>query len=615
MVRLDESFSIMDVYQPERKPRGKARERAAARQQRRTPMATPSKRAPEAGTPLPTQPALERRRAMSGADYIPPGVPASRRMAAGGAAAGLAVRDVIWRVRRDRRYGLLFVVVLAAVVGLYLMLHVTQNRIFPNVWALGVYLGDQTEAEAAALLQQKWDTNTRIRLTDEDRAWDITPAELGLRLDALATAKQARAVGLSGVPMGWNVTPVVSVDELTAQTALLNLSEAVKIVPFNAGYAWQGEELVGVSGSPGRYMDVAATMQALLADTQMVADNSQLELAMTPALPDVMDPEPYLAQAAALSSQTFLIRGYDPFTNEQLVWMADPRTVTDWLEAGPDSLTLREEPFARYLNDQSAQLAAQDSLRFLEPTDAIEKMRTAIADGRNEVTLRVRYRSGTHEVTRGDTGYSIAREAGVPFYLVQRANPARDWEVPIYAGETVNLPSRDLVLPLDPVPSKRIVVDLETQQLWAYENGQLVFNWLISSGMDRAPTSPGIYQVLSHAEEATGGSIEMCGDDSCGTWEMYWFMGIYETVPGLVNGFHGAVLLPGGTYMGNGTVGRPFTYGCVMSQNDQAEQLYYWADEGTVVEIVSREYPPQSDLARAAILSVNSPTAQAMASL
>lgn len=603
----------MDVYQPDRKPPGKARERAAARQQRRAPMATPSKRPPEAGTPLPTQPALERRSATTSADYEPRMTARPRRLAAGGAVAGLALRDILWRVRRDRRYLLLVIGAFAGVIALYLILHVSQNRVFPNVWSLGLYLGDMTEDEAALALQQEWDANTRIRLTDDDRNWDVTPAELGLRLDARATAQQARAAGLGGVPFGWNVTPVVTVDELTAQTMLLNMSEAVKIVPYNAGYTWQGEQVVGVPGSPGRYMDVASSMTALKDDLAKVASERTFKLVMTPAAPDVIDPQPYLDQARAMAARTFLIRGYDPFTDEQLVWMADPKTVTDWLEAGPDSLTLREEPFARYLDDQSAQLAAQNSLRFLEPTDAIDKMRAAIAAGQSEVTLRVRYRSTTHEVTRGDTGYSIAREAGVPFYLVQRANPARDWEVPIYAGETVNIPSRDLVLPLDPVPSKRIVVDIETQQLWAYENGQLVFNWLISTGMDRAPTSPGVYQVLSHVEEATGGSIELCGDDSCGTWEMYWFMGIYETVPGLVNGFHGAVLLPGGRYLGGGNVGRPFTFGCVMSQNDQAEQLYHWADEGTVVEIVSREYAPQSQLARAAILSVNSPTAQSLA--
>jgi LysM repeat protein len=607
----------MDVYQPDRKRPSKARERAAARQQRRAPMATPSKRAPEAGTPLPASPSLERRSATTAGDAWHEQRAPGRGigMALGGLALGGIARDALWHVRRERRYSIALIAAIAAVVGLYLILHISQNRVFPNVWALGVNLGDMTEDEAAAALQQEWDNNLMIRVTDEDRAWDLKPAELGLSLDARATAKAARDAGLGGIPFSWNVTPAVNLDELAAQTTLLDMSEVVKIVPYNAGYTWQDDQLVGLPGAPGRYMDVASCMLALKAELEQVADTRRFALVMTPAMPDVMDPEPYMAQAQALVSRAFLLRGYDPFTDEQLVWMADPVTVAEWLEAGPESLTLREEPFARYLNEQSDQLAAQDSLRFLEPGDAIDKMRVAIGEGQAEVTLRIRYRSSTHEVTRGDSGYSIAREAGVPFYMVQRANPARDWDEPIYAGEVVNVPSRDLVLPYDPVPNKRIVIDLETQQLWAFENGQLVFNWLISSGMDRAPTSPGIYQVLSHVEEATGSSIELCGDNSCGTWEMYWFMGIYETVPGLVNGFHGAVLLPGGRYLGGGNVGSPFTYGCIMSQNDQAEQLYHWADQGTVVEIVSREFAPESQLARAAVLSVNSPTAQLIASL
>ena len=81
---------------------------------------------------------------------------------------------------------------------------------------------------------------------------------------------------------------------------------------------------------------------------------------------------------------------------------------------------------------------------------------------------------------------------------------------------------------------------------------------------------------------------------------MYWFMGIYEVQPGLVNGFHGAVELPNGQYLGGGNVGQPYTFGCVMSLDSNAKLLYEWADIGTVVEILSREYPAQSELARRA---------------
>ena len=103
---------------------------------------------------------------------------------------------------------------------------------------------------------------------------------------------------------------------------------------------------------------------------------------------------------------------------------------------------------------------------------------------------------------------------------------------------------------------------------------------------------------MDHNDTAFGSTFELCGQSGCGQWEMYWFMGIYEVVPGLMNGFHGAVLLPNGAYLGGGTVGYPYTYGCIMSENSNAEKLYHWAEDGTVVEIISSGFPPQSQLAR-----------------
>ena len=136
----------------------------------------------------------------------------------------------------------------------------------------------------------------------------------------------------------------------------------------------------------------------------------------------------------------------------------------------------------------------------------------------------------------------------------------------------------------------------------AYENGVEVFNWRISSGVTSAPTSPGIYQILNHEPIAYGSSYTLCGDTGCGQWEMNWFMGIYEVVPGLVNGFHGAVLLPDGTFLGGNNVGSQFTLGCVMSRDDEAKLLYDWADKGTIVEIISNEFSPESELGRQAFV-------------
>ena len=133
-----------------------------------------------------------------------------------------------------------------------------------------------------------------------------------------------------------------------------------------------------------------------------------------------------------------------------------------------------------------------------------------------------------------------------------------------------------------------------------FENGQVWADWGISSGRETAPTYPGIFQILTHNESSFGGSYALCNETgtNCSQWEMFWFMGIYEVVPGLMNGFHGAVELPNGNYLGGGGTWEPSTFGCIMSVNSDARSLYEWAEVGTMVEIISDEFAPESDLAK-----------------
>jgi hypothetical protein len=616
----------VDIFQPERKPAGRARERVNARREKqaRPPHVQPMKPAgAEAPPPVAdlaqrvyTPRASRRARDRQMVESVVTASYGSAQSAPAGwrarvaARAETALHDFSWAVRRDVRIPAALASAVAACVLVYVATYVLGGRIFPNVWVLGLDVGGNTVEEAAARLQTHWDTTLRIRLVDDGtngegeiataaaREWAMTPAELGLSLDAQATAAAARGAGMSGLPFGIRILPTVEIDVLRAQNALLDMTDMTKIVPFNAGYRWQGDQLVGVPGTDGRFLDVATTMTRLQDGVTEVVDGGKLALKMDPVTPDILDPAPFLDQARALAAQPFQIIGYDPFRDERVVWSTDRDTFARWLEVGETGLTLREEAFVDFLDAQTRSLVAADEKRYLEPTDAMDRLRDAIATGQNTAYFRIRYRTTEYAVQRGDSGYRIARQLGVPFFLIEQANPGRDWDQMLVPGEMINLPSPDDVIPLTPVPTKRIVVDIDTQTLWAYENGELVFHWLVSTGMDRAPTSPGIYQVLTHASEATGSSIELCGDSSCGSWEMYWFMGIYEVYPGLLNGFHGAVLLPNNTYMGNGTVGRPFTYGCVMSQNDDAELLFHWAEQGTMVEIVSNEYAPRSALAR-----------------
>ncbi|MBW4437056.1 MAG: L,D-transpeptidase family protein [Pleurocapsa minor GSE-CHR-MK-17-07R] len=602
----------MEIYQPDRKSTGRARERIAARQRKTPIQPMVTRAAPDAGTQMETRAPMQRSEVTLPHE---PETGAARqrrdKIAGSGALVHLGRRignrltlvwqDLLWLLRTDMRIGAGLVAAVIGVFLLFVIVNLTQGRVFPNVWALGVNLGGMNEEEARAALSQVWEGRLAIEMNDGDRMWTVKPSDLGMRLDTRQMVADARAVGLAGVPFGYGVMPVVSLDVLTAQTLMLNLTQETDILPFNAGYRWENDRLIGVPGSNGRFLDVAQTLVLLQESLTQVAELQTLDLVMTVASPEVLDPMPYMAQAQELAGQSFFIRGYDPFTNETSVWIPDRETFVSWLEAGEDSLSLRATPFAEYVDAQTNALMQENVQLYLEPMDAIEKARTAIEQGRSEVQLRIHRRNSIHRVEPGDSGYRIARRYGVSFYLLQQANPNRNWDINLSIDEEIVVPSPDLMLPLEPVAHKRIVVDIPTQSLWVFENGALIGNWLISTGMSDAPTSPGIYQVLSHAEVAEGSSVELCGTNGCGTWTMYWFMGIYEAVPGLVNGFHGAVLLPGGRFMGDNTVGRPWTYGCVMSQNDRAEQLYRWADQGTMVEIISEEFAPQSAEGRQAL--------------
>lgn len=509
-----------------------------------------------------------------------------------------------------------------------LLSSVLSGRVFPNVWSLGVSLGGMSVENAAASLEDAWERQVRVEVMVGDEVLDVVPpSQLGLVLDAATTATQARNAGLSGVPFGVSIPPTLSIDYGPAQNYLLSLTESVYIPPYEAGYAWRNGQLVGVRGRSSRELDVTLTLEALRRDPQAIIERGRLDLMTVSTPPQVSDPSPYLDEAYAIASEPFQLTGYDPFTNEYESWTVTRDEFTSWLAAGANSLTVREEGVRSFVDAMNASLLAQQDVsdasqgnislvndggnnpdqgvtesRFIDLRDTTASISEAVAQGEREAILRIRYMQSAYTVDPGDNGYKIGRKNGLPFQMIEEANPTLDWNV-LSINQRITIPSRDALLPERPVPHKRIIVDLQNQWLVAYDHGEIIFSWPISSGRPDAPTYPGIFQILSKTDVAYGSSYSLCDTNStnCDQWEMYWFMGIYEVFPGLMNGFHGAVLLPNGAYLGGGGVNRPSTFGCVMSENDNAQQLYEWADIGTVVEIISEDFAPRSDLAREAL--------------
>lgn len=476
--------------------------------------------------------------------------------------------------------------------------YVLAERIFPNVYAFGIPMGELTVSEAEAAIQDYWDKDLSIVITVDGELLKVaSPQQLGLSIDAEAMAIAAKAAGVAGLPFGLSIEPIIEVSHGSAQSTLLDLTESIYVPHYEAGYQWSGGRLNTVPGRRGRHMDITDSLDYLKEETVAIVNEKRFELRTIPLNPTVFDSSPFLDEAYVFLGNGIRLRAYDPFKDQILEFNVDEQLVAEWLTAGQNGLAVRVDTFHRFIENENVPLVRGG--RYIDKLLATEKLQESLDNNNPDIVLRLNYLPQEYSVVRKDTGYRIGRKTGIPYDLIRDANPMVEWGA-LAVGDKVQIPSRDVMTPRDPVPHKRIIVDLEAQWLVAFEHGELWATWGISSGRETAPTYPGIFQILTHNESSFGGSYALCNEagTNCSQWEMFWFMGIYEVVPGLMNGFHGAVELPNGGFLGGGGTWEPSTFGCIMSLNSDAHRLYDWAETGTMVEIISDEFAPESELGK-----------------
>lgn len=474
----------------------------------------------------------------------------------------------------------------AVLLGLFVIYG--SGDIVPGVSAGGIELGGKTEAEAVTALTTGWNSEG-ILLRDGERTWRVNPAELGLAIDATGTAAAAHAWGrsegglfggLEALFGGAEIEPKLNIDLAQTTTGLENLRPQVEQVAVNAGVRLINGQVQAVPPVQGRVLDVNSTLTKLQTNAALELADGALDLVMIPVAPAITDATPLIQQASSLLSSPLTIEAYDPVNDEAQNWMLAPAEWSQWLVANPDSnspmglsLALDENGLTTYLNTQASQLPAGT---YLETEDAVQQINTALAENNLNTWVRVYHHPTTYTVQSGDSMSSIGYALGIPYPWIQAANPGIS---ELSVGQQINIPSLDDLLPLPVIRNKRIVVSISEQHLWAYENGTLVFDWVISTGISRSPTSPGVFQIRSHEPNAYAAQ-----------WNLYMphFMGVYNPGPGaeVMNGFHGFPTDAGGGYLlWTNNLGRPATYGCILLSLENAETLYNWAQEGVVVEI------------------------------
>jgi LysM repeat protein len=187
--------------------------------------------------------------------------------------------------------------------------------------------------------------------------------------------------------------------------------------------------------------------------------------------------------------------------------------------------------------------------------------------------------SGTYVVRPGDTLASIAYRHGTTAWAIANANGLANPNY-IYPGQQLRIAGGGEAAAPAPASASgggsRIVIDLSEQRMYVYQNGQLLWNWVVSTGRPGQETVVGHYKVLNKIPNAYAY-----------TWSLqmpYW-LGIYWA-GSLQNGIHALPILPNGQRLWAGYLGQRVSYGCVILSTENAVTLYNWATVGTPVDIL-----------------------------
>jgi lipoprotein-anchoring transpeptidase ErfK/SrfK len=461
------------------------------------------------------------------------------------------------------------------------------GRILPGVAVRNTLLQGMTAEEAIIALQQDWELQTRIEVTNGIQSTTLTPAELGLSIDIPRTVQEAQDVGHGGTMLsegaqmfaalwdGWQVTPVATLDEATARHRLEALAPEMSLPGKDAWLRVENGVLVPVPAEMGYTLDIDTTLKALVANPQAVLTNEKLTAVPKLVIPQVTDITPALVEAQRLMNTPLTIEAYDPIYDEKKSWPVPAEQVVSWLAITPGQngpqIVFDENKVAAYLT-QLGQTVGEG--RSLNASGDSAPLAQALRNGR-PYTVQITHLPTSYIVQPGDTLLKIAWKIGMPYWMISRANPGVNPDA-IQAGTALVIPAKSDLLPLPIVPNKRIVIDLGAQRLRVFQDGQMIGRHVISTGIDRSPTQPGIFQVQTHDPNAYAS-----------VWDLYMpnFLGIYEAWPGFMNGIHGLPTLSNGQRLWANVLGSPASYGCIILDLKTAEWLYNWAENGVVVEI------------------------------
>jgi len=293
-----------------------------------------------------------------------------RRVEAGWMLPGAHPRPVPAAGRRAHWGAWLFLILaagllaLAAALGTAFYEYHFANLIYPGVEMAGIPLGNMTLDEASQAIQDALTPypGQPIVLRYETQRWVLSPADLGVGVDAQASAAQAFSVGrrhgssqpgqgLSAYITGqwqafwsdlsdqWSalcfdriITPTISVNEGLADYQLLHIAQEVNEAPEEGLLTISGLDVIATPGRAGRMMDIDSTRAALLAAVR-AGNGGDVDLVVRQMPPLVTSVDQAAAKATALLSQPLTLSVASQGDTQHFA--VDRATLRQWLQITP----------------------------------------------------------------------------------------------------------------------------------------------------------------------------------------------------------------------------------------------------------------------------------------
>jgi vancomycin resistance protein YoaR len=225
--------------------------------------------------------------------------------------------------------------------GLVLFEIIFSIRVLPGVSVWGIDLSGQTIDQAAQTIDARLAAQfnaTPIELTDADQVFVVTPIDLGVRLDARATAQAALNAGRNDADShfdiliyGIELAPQIVIEPAAAHAYLDQLAAKLNRAPIDAGIKLDGFNVIATPSQAGRALQIEAVTDALFGAARSLKF-AGIALPFKPLSPQITDTSAVAGQLQSVLSSNFTLQLENPAPNEATSWDLTPQQLIDLIQ-------------------------------------------------------------------------------------------------------------------------------------------------------------------------------------------------------------------------------------------------------------------------------------------